>query len=430
MSLSIQTTPTVTSTTELRGVPLKTGQVLSAIVLEADQRSGQALLSLAGGQVRVQTQQPLTAGSAIRLAVQEVGPPLRLSIVPETTAAAPTPDAPNAALLNRLLGALAQRMSPANPGTASPQHSPQSSTESSSAASNPTPPTANRTPNAPIHLAGGNPTPPVPVAALPTSLQRALLSLGGSPTANHFMAANSPTIRDIPPLEPAKLAQTLSELVRHNSLPPAAEPNATPNAAPLAASTVHTALHRAALELRQAIHLPADPAPTSHASPAAPATTTPTAAVAQWLNQLETSQLRSAIQQLSGQASWLLDLPVQLDDHAQRLQLAIHHEAPDEHTHADAAPWQLDFALDLPNLGAVHGSLRLQENRLSVRLYANQPAAETALRSELPRLDQHLREAQFAPDALAVYAGPPPAAVRDRFTPLLPTDPNRLALKV
>lgn len=423
MSLSIQTTPTVTSTTELRGVPLKTGQVLSAIVLEANQRSGQALLSLAGGQVRVQTQQPLMTGSAIRLAVQEVGPPLRLSIVPESAPTASMPDSPNAALLNRLLGALAQRMSQASAGTTATQSSPQNSVKNSpnTAAESlpePTPSPSARTPSASIRLAGGTSAPPVPVASLPSNLQRALLPLGGG--ADNETVAHSPTTPLTPaPSAPAKLAQALGDLVRQNSLP-------TTHPTTAATGSVHAALQRAATELRSAA-VPMNEA----SSPATPtATTPPSVAVAQWLNQLETSQLRSAIQQLSGQPSWLLDLPVQLNNHAQRLQLTVQREASATHRDAEKAPWQLEFALDLPNLGAIHGSLRLQENRLSVRLYAEDTEAQTALRTELPQLDHNLRAAQLTPDALNVYAGPPPAAVRDRLTPPLPFDPTRLAVKV
>ncbi|WP_407276276.1 flagellar hook-length control protein FliK [Halothiobacillus sp. DCM-1] len=421
MSLSINPATTLTSTTELRGIPLKTGQVLSAIVLEANQHTGQALLSLAGGQVRVQTQQPLTTGSAIRLTVQTPGPPLVLSLQPDppaTTPATASGGAQPTALLNRLLGELAQRLNQtATPRLAQGDPSGEATGQPSAATRS-----SLATPSAPLAERASTETTAVPLVSLPKVLQRALLALGETPQTNPPTAPPSPR-------PAAQLADALASLLQNNSLPsPAAR--AQPMAAP--PHTLHAALRTAALQLRQTAPSPASPAP-SDAAPSVPAPATPTATqtlVNQWLTQLETSQLRTAVQQLNGQPAWLIDVPVNWQEQAHRLQLTVQ---PD-HTAAQAptgdSPWRLDFALDLPGLGALHGSLRLQGQALRVHLYADRVETQTALNAELPRLDQHLRAAEFTPDHLAVYPGPPPASARDRLTPTIATPQALLAVKV
>lgn len=417
MTVSLNTTATtgtsatLTSTTELRGVPLKTGQVLSAIVLEANQRTGQALLSLAGGQVRVQTQQPLVTGSAIRLTVQTPGPPLVLNLQTEAPATPSALNAGQAALLNRLLGALAQRVSQSAGQTIS--SSPAAMPQKPGLATTTAPPSA-----APSASA-------LPAAELPTVLQRALLPLQqGSPSSN------APP----PPIDTGKLAAALGAFVQQNSRP-GPPPDAT-TAAPQI-QTLHTALQQAAQQLRQAKPTatldnapPATPSPPA-ASPSGAATAAnPHTVINQWLNQLETSQLRTAIQHLSGTPSWLIDAPVLVHDQAHRLQLAIQPDAANTAPNTEAPPWQLDFALELPQFGALHGSLRLQGQTISVRLYADQPDSQTALRNELPRLDQQLRAADFTPQHLDVYPGPPPASTGKRLTPALNPEHNLLTVKV
>ena len=140
--------------------------------------------------------------------------------------------------------------------------------------------------------------------------------------------------------------------------------------------------------------------------------------------------MRSAIQQLSGQPAWLLDMPINWQNEAQRLRLSIQPDSSHTPTQTEPAPWQLEFALELPQLGTLHGSLRLEDSAIRVRLYAEYPTAQTLLQNELARLDAQLRAADFTPQQLAVYAGSPPASARNRLTPPLAPEQALLAIKV
>lgn len=75
--------------------------------------------------------------------------------------------------------------------------------------------------------------------------------------------------------------------------------------------------------------------------------------------------------------SWMIEIPLLGKDGHDILQL--HMEYPAD-TADGSSGWMLGFALDLPELGPVHGQLQLNEPRLSVRLWAVQ--AETAQRLE------------------------------------------------
>ncbi len=411
-------------TTQLHGVPLKSGQTLAAIVLKADAATGKALLSLAGGQVAVQTNQVLTAGSAIRLTVKDAGPPLVLTLAKQTAGEAlnhaPVPNlATNRAinltpnqpshrtLIQTLAGQLFQRLSTAQ-------------TEPAASGS---PPTTASSSQAPSTLA----------PALPPQLRAVLTSIDA------LLAPNKPNAR-----EPAgtrlgeqNLGKELARLVATLSLP-AASPATT--SAPLPPN-LKDELHRAAQQIKQAATLDtlkstqpkaqteqaahSQPTPaeaSTKASPPNPSEASLQATLDQWLNRLDVSQLRTALQQLQGQPAWMLDVPVLIRDQPQRLQLAISEDNTHPENPANHSTWQLDFALNLPKLGALHASLRLtlrqqNQNDLTVRLYADTPQAQTELTTPINELAEHLRAAGLTPRELAIYLGPPPAVVTQRLKP-------------
>jgi hypothetical protein len=412
-----------TITTQLHGVPLKTGQTLAAIVLKADAVTGKALLSLAGGQVAVQTNQALTAGSAIRLTVKDAGPPLVLTLAnqaPRPMPAQTTNQAPanspmqinqpsNQTLVQTLSTQLLKQLS---------------TTQAASAPNTSTPATA-----------GGSPAPASGLAlALPPQLRAALTAIDALLLPNKTAAAD--------PNGTQNLGKTLARLVTTLSLP-----NASP--AGLGAPqplNLKDELKRAAQQLKAAT----TPATLKNTQPktqteqsarsqpilteASTSANPPSASNAslqtsldQWLNRLDVSQLRTALQQLQGQPAWIIDVPILLHGQLQRLQLAIHEDNTQPANKTNPSTWQLDFALDLPRLGALHGSLRLEQtqqnqNDLTVRLYAETPQAQTQLTTPINELAEHLRAASLTPRELAIYLGPPPDAVAQRLQP----NPTRL----
>ncbi|HUM99888.1 MAG: flagellar hook-length control protein FliK [Halothiobacillaceae bacterium] len=420
-------------TTQLHGVPLKTGQTLAAIVLKADAATGKALLSLAGGQVAVQTNQALTAGSAIHLTVKDAGPPLVLTLAQQTLGQTPAQTTSQAPAQS------AMRLNPPSNQTLvqtlSTQLLKQLGTSLTASASN----AASAEPsNSPASASGLALVLPPQLRAALTSID-ALLSPNIKASAEPTPPHGSLTGEQKPGQE--NLGKELARLINTLSLP-TAFPAAT--GAPLPPN-LKDELKRAAQQLKQAAALDtlkntqpkAQTEPTTRSQPLSnEASASPPnasnanlqATLDQWLNRIDVSQLRTALQQLQGQPAWMIDVPILLHGQPQRLQLAIHEDNTQPTDKSKQSAWQLDFALNLPALGALHGSLRLEQtqqnpNDLTVRLYAETPQAQTELTAQIHELAEHLRAANLSPRELAIYLGPPPAAVTQRLQP----NPTRLS---
>jgi hypothetical protein len=447
--------------TELHGLPLKTGQKLAAIVLQANQGTGKALLSLAGGQLTVSTRQPLTAGSAIQLTVRDVGPPLVLGLTPsptENTAARGAVQTPVqtlvSLLMTRLSASTASSMPKADFGPAQGQQAANTATNQST---NPTM-SAESTAGKVGNTSTATPTQSIKLD-LPLNVRMALLNL--DPVLSTVRTGQ--TIATPNSMQPGKpdvkqtLARNLTQLITANSLP------ILPTTASVnhATSNIKSQLKLAAQQLKMQAALastgkesvvtgrgaqqvsssPTNARTSSQAAPAATAQgasqgayqgTSPGASLGislgisqatsiqssleQWISRLDVSQLRTAIQQIQGQATWVVDVPMMVAEQPRRFQIAIQEQAQNTDSATETA-WQLDFSIDLPELGPLHGSLSLQSTDLTVRLYADEPQARSKLDGSLDQLAEHLRAASLTPRELNVYPGPPPKAIQERLSP-------------
>lgn len=405
--MKIDSTLIASTGTELRGLPLKTGQRLAAIVLQANQSTGKALLSLAGGQLTVTTRQPLATGSAIQLTVKAVGPPLVLGLTPspgENMATKSTLQTPVQTLISLLMSRLSASSSSSTlismlKTDANPAQGSQTNTISPAAA-------------------------PQPLKLdLPLSLRMALPNL--DPVFNALRAGQpSPTLNPMQsgkPITEETLARSLTQLIVTNSLPVVPR-NASPDHR---TSDIKSQLRLAAQQIKTQAHLESlgkHSVTTSKSVVSAPSTQTSTQATAiqssleQWISRLDVSQLRSAILQIQGQPTWVVDVPMMLAEQPRRVQIAIQEQSQNTNPPTEST-WQLDFAIELPSLGPLHGSLSLQSTDLTVRLYADNPEARIQLDASLDQLKEHLRAASLTPKELSIYPGPPPEAVQERLSP-------------
>jgi hypothetical protein len=461
--MKIDSTLIASTVTELRGQPLKTGQTLAAIVLQANQATGKAVLSLAGGQVTVNTQQPLTTGSAIQLTVRDVGPPVVLGLTPspaEGMAARASPQTPVQTLISLLMTKLSSGAMLSTPkADLSPPQGQQANTATNPSLSSTT--TTSSTSSA-DSTTGKTPVGTAPIATatqsikldLPLNVRMALPNL--DPVLNAVRTGqpsptSNPTQQGKPAVEQT-LARNLTQLIATNSLP------VLPTNAPLdqATSDIKSQLKLAAQQLKMQANLesavkepvtsgrgaqsPAATQATSQANPQASAQSTssavpqpasPTVAqttsiqssLEQWIGRLDVSQLRTAIQQIQGQPTWVVDVPMMVAEQPRRFQIAIQEQSRNTHPPAEST-WQLDFAIDLPELGPLHGSLSLQSTDLTVRMYADKPEARVQLDASLDQLAEHLRAASLTPKELSIYPGPPPKAVQERLSPAPILDEN------
>lgn len=423
------------TSTELRGLPLRQGQVLAAIVLRSDNAKGEALLSLAGGQLSVQTRLPLQAGSALQLNVRTLGPPLVLQPLPGAIGGT-GPSTTGQNVQTQLLTMLFQRTSQmaaqyTSTSTASP-----TATGTYSNLLSPSLATANFA-QAPAATIGQMTTTATTTALLQSGTGTALSGLVSGNASTRVpeltLAALPTAVRmalprlDVPPA-PAVMATTLAKLVTTYSLPTLGDRQ---TARDVATGDLKTQLKLAAQAIKTSLNTTSAGTQTTDARPGTipsqqmPAQQVPTQqghvlnTLNEWVNHLDISQLRTALQQVQGQASWIVDLPVVVAEQPRRLQLAVNQEEENDGAHdgtGSGSGWQLDFSLDLPELGPLHGSLHLQSADLTVRLYADAADARQRLSASLDRLDAQLRRAHLNPQ-LSVYPGPPPAVVQARLSP-------------
>ena len=479
--MKIDSTLIASTVTELRGQPLKTGQTLAAIVLQANQATGKAVLSLAGGQVTVSTQQPLTTGSAIQLTVRDVGPPVVLGLTPspaESMAARTSSQTPVQTLISLLMTKLSSGAMVSSPkADFTPVQGQQTNT-----ATNPSPSSTTTTPStSPADsTAGKTPVGTAPIATttqsikldLPLNVRMALPNL--DPVLNAARTGQlSGSANPMPSGKPAEhaLAQNLTQLITSNSLPT----SITNASGDQSASDIKSQLKLAAqqLKLQAALESPAtgkesaaasrgaqSPSPAQStaqsttqatsqvsaqvnaqartqvstqanvqaststalqstpqaAQQAAPQNSSIQSSLEQWISRLDVSQLRTAIQQIQGQPTWVVDVPMMVAEQPRRFQIAIQEQHQNANQPAEST-WQLDFAIELPELGPLHGSLSLQTTDLTVRMYADKPEARDQLNASLDQLAEHLRAASLTPKELSIYPGPPPKAVQERLNP-------------
>jgi hypothetical protein len=125
------------------------------------------------------------------------------------------------------------------------------------------------------------------------------------------------------------------------------------------------------------------------------------------LARLELAQLSAVVEQAQGQLTWLLDLPVRHEDQVDIWQLRIRREAPVV-TLASPSAWRVELAYALPELGAGHIWLTLQDQQVSILFWCEQAHATTHLTPHLPRLREMLTAQGLQVANLACRIGEPP----------------------
>lgn len=346
---------------------LETGQRLAAISLSDARPGDRAMLSVAGGQLQVTTQHPLKAGQAIDLIVSRLGEQVHLRPMQPP----PDPRTLDEMQLTRHLLQTLGKLSHAPPASGSTGQT------------------------------GGS-----TAQAIPPGLQGLLPLL----TALR---------------EPRLLQGLVSGLLASGGQAPASGTTAA-FSTPLTGPTMGESdaplgglLQRAAQTLRTQPDL----------APREPAARQQMLEFMQRLgNQIERSQISTALSQgAAGQAAgtqttptqptWLLEIPVQLANEAHNLRMAIREEPEDGGQATPGGHWQVDLAMEWPNLGPLHAALNLRGERIDIDLFADQPGMVQVLEGSRTQLSRGLVAAGLTPGRLSAFPGPPPQTVQDRLEP-------------
>lgn len=361
------------------------GQIIQALVTEMP-RQRETVLTIAGQQVAIKTQLPVQAGQTLKLEVVHPGAPAALRVM---NTVAPVENIGQAMRLTL------------------PQQIPLPNVLANiAAAAEASPKLAPELPQAIVDLARQimNRLPTPSTAATAEGLRQAVEQSGVffENKLAHSIQSGAP----LPPLNTdlkgglLSLLSTLFTLLRGQSLPspatttPAATPQPTippplPNMPPQPQARAHPTLtpqltgQQAMLELLRHVE----------------------GGVA----RVQLSQLASSQPEEDGRRAWLIELPLRNGDYVDVLQLRIERDK-DSGDKQRPAPWTVNLAFDLENLGPVHARVTLAAGAVSAVFWTQNEATTALFKQHLHDLHTRLRDAGLTVGNLAAHRGSPPQA--------------------
>jgi hypothetical protein len=110
------------------------------------------------------------------------------------------------------------------------------------------------------------------------------------------------------------------------------------------------------------------------------------------------SQLATAEAQIQGDQRWKFEIPIFLQNQEIAIaDIVIQQEAQDENPGQEEKQeqWQLQMAIDLPDLGPLQARIQLKEKQLGLMLTVVQPETASRISEHLARLKQQLTDKGF-----------------------------------
>jgi hypothetical protein len=107
------------------------------------------------------------------------------------------------------------------------------------------------------------------------------------------------------------------------------------------------------------------------------------------LARMHTNQLLNAEAAQHGLLSWLIELPIKHDGHAELLRFKFEREP--KHQASTESTWSVEVAMDLGMLGALHAQISLTGTRVNVQLRSESASLIIALNKQLDLLRDALR---------------------------------------
>lgn len=123
------------------------------------------------------------------------------------------------------------------------------------------------------------------------------------------------------------------------------------------------------------------------------------------LARLEIAQLQAGLEGVN--LGWMIELPVRSEDHADVIQLRVERDPEGLFDSDSSSSWRVEFSLDLPKLGPLHGEVRLAHTKVSVILWADTSETVSRLENEWPLLVHQLGEAGLLIGTLVCRLGSP-----------------------
>jgi hypothetical protein len=118
----------------------------------------------------------------------------------------------------------------------------------------------------------------------------------------------------------------------------------------------------------------------------------------------------------SGQGRWLLELPLRSGDGIDIIHLLLERERGREAPEQEPA-WNVELALDLPELGPVHLRITIAGDQVGTRVWAQETATVTRVNAALPELRAALEDRRLRVRDLGCHHGAPPQSIRPSVDP-------------
>jgi hypothetical protein len=123
----------------------------------------------------------------------------------------------------------------------------------------------------------------------------------------------------------------------------------------------------------------------------------------------------------SGNARWLLEMPVRSQDGIDIVHFSIDREGGQDGEDAEPA-WRVELAFELPDLGPIHARLIVSGNRVSANLWVDDARTVERARAELWRLQEALEKRLLQVTHIGCTAGHPPRPQQSERTPAFVDD--------
>jgi hypothetical protein len=131
------------------------------------------------------------------------------------------------------------------------------------------------------------------------------------------------------------------------------------------------------------------------------------------LARIQSHQVASLPGDDAGRQVWQFELPLQLAERQDHLQLHIERDAEKEGPEGDApGTWKVDIEFEFDNLGEIFSRINLCGERVSAAFWCQRDSTAKRFEAALPRLEKTLQQAGLEVTAVSSLTGEPPRSVR------------------
>ena len=128
------------------------------------------------------------------------------------------------------------------------------------------------------------------------------------------------------------------------------------------------------------------------------------------LSRIQSHQAASLNREEPNTQIWQFDMPLQVANKQENLQLRIQQEENEHESSADGKIWKVDIDFDFDNLGEIRSRINLSNEDVSAAFWCHEETTTNLIASHIPKLENALKEAGLQVKAISSLTGEPPAS--------------------